>query len=341
MGFYDALNALSETGIPMYKADLMGLSEAAQLKVADDVLGKMLKFITDKYNSLDFSEIEKSAGDIRRFKYTDMMIENTKMLHDIYETSSDPGAAKYVEVTNSIQVVLAFLENRSSTFSNLYKSGNGLVQLLYTSLVAGCLYAIGVLVSNTIRFVTVEQETDCQVLFDEIPGSIKHVHIRNIQSAAHDIPTMDKLLTELEKNSKKKINESVAVTAGMIAILAIGGIIILVPRIIVLIREIIYSVYYTRVRLSEMLDLQAQLIRTNIESLEAGRGKQKVIARQKKIAEKLERWKTRIAIKLDTAEAPMKMQKKKEDKALELDRGNPIVKDAYDMDSPADQGLLL
>lgn len=320
---------LAEAGVPVVRGALFGLNEAAQLKVTDDVLTKMMKFITDKYNSLDFSEIEKSAGDINRFKYFEMIQENTKTLYNVYSSSTDPGAAKYIEVCNAVMHVCDFLRNRSHQFSALYKSGNGLVQLLYTSLVAACLYSTGVLISNTIRFVTVEQDTDCQVLYDEIPGTIKHVHIKNILAADKDIPTMGKLLDELSKQQRKPVNESIALTAGAIALLVVGGLILLIPRIVLLIREIIYSIYFTRVRAAEMLDLQAQLIRTNIESLEAGRGNKKVIARQKKIAEKLEKWKSRIAVKMDTTEIAMKKQKLVENKSLELDKDSPFVQAEY------------
>lgn len=320
---------LAEAGVPVVRGALFGLNEAAQLKVTDDVLTKMMKFITDKYNSLDFSEIEKSAGDINRFKYFEMIQENTKTLYNVYSSSTDPGAAKYIEVCNAVMHVCDFLRNRSHQFSALYKSGNGLVQLLYTSLVAACLYSTGVLISNTIRFVTVEQDTDCQVLYDEIPGTIKHVHIKNILAADKDISTMGKLLDELSKQQRKPVNESITLTAGAIALLVVGGLILLIPRIVLLIREIIYSIYFTRVRAAEMLDLQAQLIRTNIESLEAGRGNKKVIARQKKIAEKLEKWKSRIAVKMDTTEIAMKKQKSVENKSLELDKDSPFVQAEY------------
>lgn len=320
---------LAEAGVPVVRGALFGLNEAAQLKVTDDVLTKMMKFITDKYNALDFSEIEKSAGDINRFKYFEMIQENTKTLYNVYSSSTDPGAAKYVEVCNAVMHVCDFLRNRSHQFSALYKSGNGLVQLLYTSLVAACLYSTGVLISNTIRFVTVEQDTDCQVLYDEIPGTIKHVHIKNILAADKDISTMGKLLDELSKQQRKPVNESITLTAGAIALLVVGGLILLIPRIVLLIREIIYSIYFTRVRAAEMLDLQAQLIRTNIESLEAGRGNKKVIARQKKIAEKLEKWKSRIAVKMDTTEIAMKKQKSVENKSLELDKDSPFVQAEY------------
>lgn len=333
------LDLLTEAGVQVHRPALMFLSEAAQLKITDETLGKMFKFITDKYNSLDFSEIEKSAGDIRKFKYAEMIRENVTMLKNIYEASTDSGAAKYVEVTESIGAVLSYLNDNAADISAMYKSGNGVIQLLYTSMVASCLYSTGALVSNTIRFVTVEQDTDCQVLFDEIPGSMKHVHIKNVIAVAKDLGTISSLLTEFKKTkSQSSVNESITITTGTIVALSVIGVIVLIPRIIVLIREIIYSIYYSRVRTSDMLDLQIDLIKTNIESLESGRGNKKIIARQKKIVDKLERWKNRVAIKFDSTEVAMKQQKQKEDRTLALDKHSPIVQAEL---SGADTGTIL
>ena len=109
--------------------------------------------------------------------------------------------------------------------------------------------------------------------------------------------------------------------------------------ILILVREIIYSIYYSRVKKAEMLDMQISLLRTNIESLEAGRGNKKVIARQKKIAEKLEKMKNKISLKMDTAELGAKQQKIKEARELHIDRNSPIMQDA--MSSTGDGGTIL
>lgn len=317
---------LTEAGIEVNHPGFTFLSEANQIQVTDEALTGMMKFITDKYNSLDFSEIEKSAGDINRFKYTDMIIENARILENIYVESADEGAKKYLEVVSSIQSIMAHLRERREMYITLYRSGNGVVQLLYTSMVAGCLYAIGTLVCNTIRFVTTEKDTPCEVLFDEIPGTMKHVHIKNVIAVANDLQSVNQVLNAFMKpENRTRMNEAVTLSAGTIAVLAIAGIILLIPKIIVLIREIIYSIYYSRVKMAEMLELQQDLLRTNIESLEAGRGNKKVIARQKKIAQKLETWKNRISLKMDSTEALKKTQERKENASLKIERNSPLA----------------
>lgn len=319
---------LSEAAIEVDRVDFFALSEAAKIQVTDDVLTAMMKFITDKYNALDFGEIEKSAGDIDRFKYRDMILSNNATLMNIYQSSTDPGAVKYVQVCEAVDRVMGHLKNNRNEYRTQYQAGNGLIQLLYTSLVAACLYSVGILVSNTIRFVTTETETDCQVLYDEIPGTVKHVHIKNILAASKDLDTYTNLLGSYEaRGTKKAMAESVSLAGVTAAALGVGFVIAMIPRVIVMIREIIYSVYYNRVKVADMLALQIDLINTNIESLAGGRGSKKVIARQKKIVQKLEKWQNRIAVKMDTTNSLVAVQKRRENDTLRIDHNSPIVQD--------------
>lgn len=320
-------NFLIECGFEVNKSDFIYLNEANQVQITDDALTGMMKFITDKYNSIDFGEIEKSAGDITRFKYTKMLGDNLETLDSVYKNASmtDPGAKKYMEVILHCRTVLNFLESNRMMFSALFKAGNGMIQLLYTSLVAGIIYCTGILVSNTIRFVTTEKDTDCEVLFDEIPGTIRHCHIKNMAYAYNSLSNFEKYLNECYKVQIKKqgINESIGTVAFVIGGVVVG--ISLIPNIINLIREIIYSIYCSRTKISEMLTVQQELLKTNIESLEAGRGNKKVIARQKKIAEKLEKWKNRFAMKADTTDNLKRAQMKKENETLRIDKDSPLM----------------
>lgn len=322
------LKVLSETGIDVDRPLFRSLSEDAKFQVTDDVLTGMMKFITDKYNALDFGEIERSAGDIEKFKYKDMLYENIETLSSIYSNASDTGATRYLEVCTAVRNVLNFLREYRNEFRTQYQAGNGMIQLLYTSLVAGCIYSVGILVSNTIRFVTTEQETDCQVLYDEIPGTIKHVHIKNILAASNDLATYEKLLrTYGQRGTQQAMHESISAGAVAAVVLGIGAVIMLIPRVLVMIREIIYSVYYTRVKVADMIAVQVDLINTNIESLEAGRGNKKVIAKQKRIVDKLVKWQNRIAVKVDTVNTMVAMQKKRENTSMRIEQNSPIMMD--------------
>lgn len=304
------------------------LSEAAQVQVTDNVLMEMFKFVTDKYNSLDFGEIERSAGDLSRFQYRDLIETNAQTLMNIYELSTDPGAKVYIDTINDINTVYRFLMNRRDKISFLYKKGNGVIQLMYTSLVAGMLYALTALINNTIRFVTVDQDADIEVLFDEIPNSQKEIHIRNIRNCARDIKSFESLVDKLYDTEKSGTPIQESVSGVVLGVMIAAGVIYLIPKIIVLIREIIYSIYYARVRIADVIGVQIELIRTNIESLEtSGRGKEnkKVIARQKRVVDRLEKIQKKLVRNMDAADSLTKIQVKKENAAIHVEKDSVYV----------------
>lgn len=361
------LRALNEAGIEFdvsERSHFLCLDEANQIRVADNVLSDMMKFITDKYNAVDFREIEKSAGDFSRFRYATMIMDNAATLRNIYAATPDPGANKYLQVIDAITSVSERLIAQKKMISDLYKSGDGMVQLVYTSLVTSLISSIGILVANTIRFVTTEQNADCEVLFDEIPNTFKHVHIKNVLTAPKAMDNFTKymaLANEAKRNGA--MNEAISIDmvakvikgiAGMIGksgaaaagsaarvagsaastVAPVAAAVVLIAALLYFSRDIIYAVYYGRVKISDYLAQQEAMVRTNIEALKRRGVSDKVIARQTRWADILGKLSKMIGVKNDAAEANARAAKRKEDEEMK--------KKAGDTSSPAsDSGVML
>ena len=347
---------LDETGIS-YAPSIRLIDEAKGIDVADSVLTGMFKFITDKYNSLDFREIEQSAGDYYKFKYRQMIRENVITLKRIYSASSDEGANKYMEIVASINKIENWLINRRADISYLYKKQKGTVQIIYTSLVASMIYTIAALVSNTIRFVTVDRDSDLLVLFEEIPNAYKNIHLQNVLRTANSLNEFDKFISALLDSTKKQLVSEASVvdvlkTPGRIAVkgakafgqtmgkkvlagnydtiakgvadfaakhpnvskgvkgvvygAALAGAALLAWKagmiIMSIIRSFILTVYYSRIKLKDALDINISLLKANIETLKASGANPKVIANQKRCAERLDNIALKFANDTDRGE---------------------------------------
>ena len=347
---------LDETGIS-YAPSIRLIDEAKGIDVADSVLTGMFKFITDKYNSLDFREIEQSAGDYYKFKYRQMIRENVITLKRIYSASSDEGANKYMEIVSSINKIENWLINRRADISYLYKKQKGTVQIIYTSLVASMIYTIAALVSNTIRFVTVDRDSDLLVLFEEIPNAYKNIHLQNVLRTANSLNEFDKFISALLDSTKKQLVSEASVvdalkTPGRIAVkgakafgqtmgkkvlagnydtiakgvadfvakhpnvskgvkgvvygAALAGAALLAWKagmiIMSIIRSFILTVYYSRIKLKDALDINISLLKANIETLKASGANPKVIANQKRWAERLDNIALKFANDTDRGE---------------------------------------
>ena len=201
----DMVHTLKEAGIPADYYPISRLDEAKTMEVADSVLASMFKFITDKYNSLDFREIEQSAGDYMKFKYKKMLDSNLKTLDVIYTSSGEDSAKKYLDIVEDLRNIENWLIRRRSDISYLYKKRKGSIQMIYTSIVASMIYTIAALISNTIRYVTVDKNADLEILFDEIPNAFKNIHIRNTKSIASSISEFDNFINNTIEGEKKTL----------------------------------------------------------------------------------------------------------------------------------------
>ena len=201
---------LNNIGVPANYYKFRRLDEAKSLEVADVVLSDMFKFITDKYNSIDFKEIDSSAGLYSKFKYKNIISSNINTLATIYKNCDEGDAKKYVALIDKISEVEKFLIRREFDISYLYKKRRGVIQVIYTASVAALIYSVAALISNTIRFVTVDKNSDIELKFDEIPSAYKNIHIKNIEDMANSLSDFDKLLHNMIDESKKTlVNESV------------------------------------------------------------------------------------------------------------------------------------
>lgn len=376
-------SVLKETGIEADYFAIHRLDEASGLKVADTILADMFKFITDKYNSLNFREIEQSNGDYTKFKYRGMLDDNLVTLEKIYRSSDDAAAKKYIEIIKDIRIIINWLIRRKNDISYLYKKRRGSIQMVYTSSVAAIIYTVAALVSNTIRCVTVDKDADMEVLFDEIPSAYKNVHLKNAISMANSIQDFDKFLNTLLDDAKKGLMEAASIgsifnagyklakaggrnainalfqatddkgkarhdmvyntiskaanskvgKAAITAGVAVAAAVVAwksATIIFGIIRSIIFTIYYSRIATAEAIEINATLLRANIEVLEARPGvKAKVIANQKKWLERLEKLALKFANNTDRGEVLANREIDRENKILDASNPERFTEDDY------------
>lgn len=332
---------LMEAGVNVDRGYYAFLDEATKIQVTDQVMTEMFKFITDKYNSIDFSEIEKSAGDYKRFKYNQLIESNLQVLENVYRNSTQDGADKFLDTVKQMHELIEFLTTHREEFSYLYKNKVGIAQLIYTSMVSSIVYAVSALIAQTIRFITLEDDDDLSVVYDEMNNAAKNIHVKNIQHAVNSLDAIEKYLSTVYRDKKNRLatNESItwaSIVAGIsspvgIAVAAIGATILLLPRIIPFIREVIYSIYYSRVNFAQAIGVQIELIRTNIESLEtSGRGTKKIIAKQKNIVRRLEKLQNIVAVRTIDAQSMTSRKIKEENRSLNIDRNSALASNGTD-----------
>lgn len=335
----------SISAFTVQECSLIPVSESTLMKFSDDSLSHLMAFISPKYNEVDFGEIQQSSGDYRKFKHAAMLNEATSILDEMYRYSnvSPEKMSKSSEVLYSITNCLNFLTKRADDIHYLYSKEFAQTILMYDSMLAACIVGLNNLISATISFINSEDGTDSLDLkIEELPSYVRSSIFRSLVNYGKLISdgSMDKFIDLQIKSKDSILNEaaidilinesfllpSLTVTS-LIKFAAIPMALILLSKIIPITREIIYSIYYARVKISEALKTEAQLIRVNVGAIEYrmanGDPKNKkrlgkVMGKQKAVATALETMASKIAIKSDDAEPMVTRQINIENKTINI-----------------------
>lgn len=291
------------------------MSESTKLNVSDEVTTEFLRFVSTGYNDIDFSEIEKSNGDIKKFKYYEILNENLNLLEEIYKNHDSKIYNTYIIACRTI---IKHLENKSREYGEAYLKEIGFIQINYVTMVTTVIYTLSTLISATIRFISIDNSSEIEVIVEDLAKHANYVFLKNSReyAAIIDKGEMDKVLNAFIKSQPQ--NEAF-VMAGGLTVLAVPIIIFLTLKLIPIIREIIYMVYFLRVRITDALELQIMLLNTNIEALENGQNpkKKKIIAKQKNTVTALTKARDIFIVKIEKAEPQMRREIQHQDKEIE------------------------
>jgi len=103
----------------------------------------------------------------------------------------------------------------------------------------------------------------------------------------------DKAMEHVIQHRVDKMAESAGLVFGLgaVSIVAAGGIFLLIMKCIIpLLREMVFFFYYTRMRVSDFFDIQADLLQMNAHNVESNEAKsedekERIVSKQLKIAE--------------------------------------------------------
>lgn len=297
------------------------LNEAGKVAVSDEMTTDLLKFISNKYNDMDFSEIEKSQGHYSKFKYADIIKENLDTLEDIYKTHDSKIYDDYIV---SCRTIINHLLEEERSYSQAFLNEIGFIQLNYTMMVSTLIYTVSTLVMATVRFISIDNDSEIEVIVEDLSKHSNYVFMNSSRKYAGCIQTgeMKKVLNAfIAADAKtKQANESFALTisTATLPMLAIPVIIILVWKLIPIIRELIYTIFFLRIKITDAINIQIELLNANIEAVDNGnaKNKKKIVAKQKRVVASLTALRNVFMLKVEKAEPQMRREIDSEDREL-------------------------
>lgn len=302
--YTEACDKFFDFGDRETRDSLRNINEDDQSRVLMSLTTRLYDQIMNKVDDIDYGEIPRTKGDITKLSNYQGMRECIAILDDLFKEYKQP-----IDPVNTIRYALDNLEKRADTFRKGFITHAEFVIFTYDTVALACVQSLSLMISTCIEFIKSPTDECFDLVLNNVAVAKTYRHLLfedlkkfNASCAGGD---MDKLLDfMMSKNGKENFLGGVGVAAGVI--LGLG----LVMNAIPLLRELIYFYFHIRVRISDYLSVQADLLQLNAYNLEHGRvGKspeerKKIAKKQQAIVDGLR--KTANAIAIDCAQAEKK-----------------------------------
>ena len=295
---------------------LLSMNEAGQNTVLMNLTSRLYDKIVEKCDDIDYGEIPKTKGDIRKLPKYESMKECIALMHDILkEYNQDTGPV------DELSVAFVNVESRKDLFERAYRYNAELPIAMYCNITLGIITGISYMIATCIEFIKDPGAENFRIALDKMAYAKTKDHLiyNTLKSFNKSCATkeFDKAMEAILKASTK--NFAAGAILGGIAISVLGIILVLIP----VLRELIFMFYYLRVKISDFFDIQADLLQMNAYAIEANTTlspteRKKVMAKQLKYVEQFRKISNTVAIEMKKAEVASDKEKRSDDETKML-----------------------
>lgn len=262
---------------------LITLDEEGQSQVLSALTNKLYNDIVERVDNVDFGDIPRTKGDVTKLPNYDKLVNCIATIRDIVKEYKQS-----VDVVEVVRKALSNIEVRKDMWEKAYRYESDLIIMTYETMVLAVISSVSYLISTCIEFIKNPGTNEFTVIFDKVgynraKDSLLFENLKRF-NAVCDNGDLNKAYDTILRNHMKNFTgmEIGAVAAGL-------AVITVVLNIVPILRELIFFFYYSRTRVSEYFDIQADLLQMNAQNLEmqdatksgrTGQEKERVIKRQ-------------------------------------------------------------
>ena len=280
------------------------MNEADQHSVLTALTSKLYDNIITKVDDIDYGDIPMSKGDITKLANYEKLRECIELLRGIL--------VEFKQDTAPVDIIaeaLANIETRKDLFGRAYKLDVELPIMMYNNTVLTLIDSVSYMIATSIEFMKTPNRDSFQITLDKVAyAKTKHNMLySNLKKFNKSCKSgdFDKAMEHVLQNRVKRLSESAAAVVGAFAV--IGSAILLILNIIPILREMVFFFYYTRMRVSDFFDIQADLLQMNAYNVENNstkddEQKERIVSKQLKIVELFRKMANKISINSKKAE---------------------------------------
>ena len=288
---------------------LLSVNEADQNAVLVSLTSKLYDNVVNKVDDIDFGEIELTRGDIEK-------LPNFNTLHECLNTMAKL-LIEFKQDTKPVDTIAECISNMiesKAIWTKAYAVNAELPMVTYNTMVLAIIEATSYMVSMCVEFVKSPSQDTMQIMIDKsaLTKSKGHMLFKNIESfneayrKGQVTKAMESVISEV---GSKKNFLGLGIYTGFGAGVAVVGLAGLLFCIIPIIRELIFLFYFTRVRVSDFFEVQADLLQISAYNVENNRldltkeERKQISTKQMKTADKFRRASRAIGVEVSGAES--------------------------------------
>ena len=271
---------------------LLALNEADQNTVLVALTSKLYDSIVNKVNEIDFGDIPNTKGDITKLPNYEKIRECISIIRDILVEYKED-TAPVDEVSNA----LSHISTRKEMFERAFRTDAELPIITYNSIVLAIVNSVSYMIATSIEFIKTPNQDTFKIVLDKVGyARSKHSLLYNnlkrfnkcCESSEFD-KAMEHVIQQRIDNKAMREGAISTTVAGVLGASAVTiAIVAIIANIIPILRELVFFFYYTRMRVSDFFDIQADLLQMNAHNLDTSSDrtdKDRVVSKQLKVVE--------------------------------------------------------
>ena len=237
--------------------------EATATSVLTGLTNRLYDHIVKKTTSIDYGSIPQTKGDITKLTMYDDLKDVCEIIKGIVKEFGEKSGP-----IDTVTLAMANIESRKDLFTRAYRADCELPVMLYENTVLAIVSATSYLIAGCIELIKAPSDETYKIQLDKLAYSKSRDHLL--------YTTLDKFNKACEKGDVDKacneiigqrVRKFTGVAAGIIAGTIVG--IVVIMNIVPLLRELVYLHFYTRTKIADFFNIQADLLQMNAYNVEA------------------------------------------------------------------------
>lgn len=306
---------------------IFALTEAEEVKLSNSMVTKLYTSAINK-NHVDFENIPHSKGDLSKYTGYASMVESLNLLRQI-ATNNNHKIPEIDIVEKAVGNIIAYRD----AFEKGFKLNKEFIIMEYNVLVATCVSSVSYLIVSYVEYIKRIDKVEFSII-DSKYGT-GYVGIQSLDAFNKSVANGE-FSKSIHSIIKTGVNESLTAVIGVGAGIILGSM-----ALVTIIRRMIFQFYYSRMKLSDYLKMQAYFLELNKNNLTANGNtmspdkKKQVMKKQDELIKKLRMYSDKLKVDSTVTSKKAEAEIKKENSGWKFENVKSEV------NSTDDTGIIL